>query len=61
MTGSPYSSIVQGDDYADSGATATQNGAELPVTVTGAVDANQAGIYTLTYTAVNPEGFPASV
>lgn len=61
MAGSPYSSIVQGDNYTDPGATATQNGTELPVTVTGAVDATKAGIYTITYSAVNTDGFPASV
>lgn len=61
MAGNAYESIVQGDTYTDPGATATQNGNSLPVTVSGSVDGSQVGIYTLTYTAINSDGFPASV
>lgn len=61
LAGDPYLSIVQGDSYVDSGATATQNGATLPVTVTGTVDPSTVGIYTLNYSATNSDGFPASV
>ncbi|HEY4155287.1 MAG TPA: DUF5011 domain-containing protein [Puia sp.] len=61
MAGDPYVSVVQGDTYTDAGATASQNGTDLPVTVTGEVDANTVGIYTLTYSATNSDGFPASV
>jgi hypothetical protein len=61
MAGNPYESIVLGDTYTDPGATAIQNGNSLPVTVTGSVNGNQVGLYTLTYTAVNSDGFPASV
>ncbi len=61
LAGNPIVSIVEGEAYVDSGATATQNGASLPVTVTGTVDANTVGIYTLNYSAVNSDGFPASV
>ncbi len=61
LAGDPYVSIVQGDTYVDSGATATQNGTDLTVATSGAVDASTVGIYTLTYSATNSDGFPASV
>ena len=61
LGGNPYVSIVQGDTYVDSGATATQNGTALTVAISGTVDASTVGIYTLTYSATNSDGFPASV
>jgi hypothetical protein len=47
--------------FADPGALASDDCAgSLPVTVTGAVDPTVPGIYTLTYTAVDPSGNSAS-
>ncbi|WP_157207471.1 immunoglobulin-like domain-containing protein [Mariniflexile maritimum] len=40
---------------------ATENGVELPVTKTGSVDINTVGVYTMTYTATNSDGFDGSV
>jgi hypothetical protein len=61
MNGDPYMSVALGDTYTDPGATATQSGTDLPVTVQGTVDVSKVGIYTLSYVAVNSDGFPASV
>ncbi len=60
MAGSPYMSVVQGGTFTDPGVTATQNGSPLQVTVSGSVDVSQVGIYTITYSAINSDGFPAS-
>ena len=62
LTGDRYMAIVNGSaPFTDPGATATEGETEIPVTVTGTVDANTPGVYTLTYTAVNKDGFSASV
>jgi len=52
--------ISQGSPFTDPGVDAILNGAPLQYTTSGSVDANTAGIYGLTYTASNPEGFSAS-
>ncbi|PWT78578.1 MAG: hypothetical protein C5B59_01470 [Bacteroidetes bacterium] len=50
----------QGDPYTDQGATATVNNAPINYTTDGTVDINTPGVYTLTYTATNAEGFSSS-
>jgi hypothetical protein len=60
MAGSPYMSIVKGQTFQDPGVTATQNGASLTVTVDGTVNNAQVGIYIITYSAVNSDGYAAS-
>jgi hypothetical protein len=61
LVGDRYMAIVNGaTPFTDPGATATEGETEIPVTVTGSVDANTPGVYTLTYTAVNKDGFSAS-
>ena len=52
--------ISQGSPFTDPGVDAILNGAPLQYTTSGSVDANTPGIYGLTYTASNPEGFSAS-
>ncbi|HUH33108.1 MAG TPA: DUF5011 domain-containing protein [Daejeonella sp.] len=61
LKGDRYVAIVNSSTpFADPGATAKEGDAEIPVTVNGSV-ATTPGVYTLTYTAVNKDGFSASV
>ena len=52
--------INQGSTFTDPGADAILNGQPVQYTTTGSVDANTPGIYDLTYSASNPEGFSAA-
>jgi hypothetical protein len=61
LNGNQYMSIVKGSTFTDPGATATAEGQTLTVTTSGTVDVNTPGIYNITYTAVNKDGFPASL
>jgi hypothetical protein len=61
LKGDRYVSIVKGSAFVDSGALADEKGTSLEVKTSGTVDVNTAGLYNLTYTAVNSDGFPASV
>ena len=60
LTGDPVISIVKGGTFTDPGVTATAGDKELPVTTTGSVDASTVGLYTLTYSATNADGFSSS-
>ncbi|MBO9200943.1 MULTISPECIES: DUF5011 domain-containing protein [Niastella] len=60
MKGDKYMSLVKGDTYTDPGATATEKGAPISVTTSGKVDTNVPGLYTVTYTAINKDGFAAT-
>jgi hypothetical protein len=60
MKGEEYMSLVQGDTYTDPGATATEKGAPISVTTSGKVNTSQPGLYTVTYTAINKDGFAAT-
>ena len=65
MQGDEFVQVPIGSVYNDAGCTATENGADVTssIVTTGldAVDVNKAGLYTVTYSAVNKDGFPASV
>ncbi|HPA36704.1 MAG TPA: DUF5011 domain-containing protein [Chitinophagales bacterium] len=52
--------ILAGDEYEEPGATATVNGTPIDYTIAGTVDASEPGLYILTYTATNSDGFSAS-
>src|SRR5947209_5162467 len=52
--------INQGSTFTDPGVNATINGQPTQYTTTGSVNTNNAGVYNLTYTAQNPEGYTAS-
>ncbi|RFM25986.1 DUF5011 domain-containing protein [Deminuibacter soli] len=60
LKGDPYMSIVKGGTFTDPGASAEAQGKDIPVTVSGSVDASTPGLYTLTYSAVNADGFAAT-
>ena len=55
--------VAKGSTYTDPGYTATEGTEDVTskVTVSGDVDANKMGIYNVTYSAVNKDGFSASV
>lgn len=61
MAGSPYVSIVKGDTYTEAGVTAKEGTSTINVTTTGSVNINQPGLYVITYSATNKDGFPATV
>ena len=65
MLGDAFVQVPIGTSYTDAGCTATMNGQDVTSRiVTSGIDAinvNQAGLYTVTYSAINDDGFPASV
>jgi hypothetical protein len=61
LQGSDYVAVEKGATFTDPGAKATAAGADVPVTTSGTVDKNTVGVYVLTYTAINKDGFPASI
>lgn len=62
LVGDRYMAIVNGTStFTDPGVTAKEGDTEIPVTTTGSVDDKKPGVYTLTYSAVNKDGFSASV
>lgn len=60
LTGNSIIAIPNGTAYTDAGVKAVAAGSDVPVTTTGTVDANTDGVYTLTYSAVNSDGYSAS-
>lgn len=60
LAGDKYVSIVQGDNFTDPGATAKEGSATLDVTTTGTINRNQPGLYIVTYSATNKDGFAAT-
>lgn len=61
LKGDRYVALVNGGTFADPGATAQEGTTDIPVTVTGQVDSATPGVYNLVYSAVNKDGFSASV
>ncbi len=61
MSGDVVETTIVGTPYTDPGAKAFENNQEIPVTITGSVDANTPGAYVLTYTAKNKDGYAASL
>jgi hypothetical protein len=60
VNGEELDIVTLGQPYTDPGATATENGQSVTVNTEGSVDVNTAGIYTLTYSATNSDGFSNS-
>lgn len=52
--------IPQGASYTDPGVTSILNGQAVTPTISGTVDPGTPGVYVITYTASNPQGFTAS-
>lgn len=57
LEGGSIISIVSGGSFTDPGVTATEDGKQLEVSVSGQVDTSTPGLYTLTYSATNSDGF----
>lgn len=53
--------LERGAAFTDPGITAQVGGVDVPYTTSGTVNVNATGVYALTYTAVNAEGFSSSV
>jgi hypothetical protein len=63
IKGDRFLTLTQGGSFTDPGASATLNGDTTSFTVSGSpgsVDPNTPGVYTLTYTAKNQQGFTAT-
>jgi hypothetical protein len=52
--------LKKGEAFTDPGVTATEGDKDLEVKTSGTVDTNVAGVYTLTYSAINSDGYPGS-
>lgn len=65
MQGDAFVQVPIGTSYKDAGCKATMNGQDATnrIVTTGVedVDVNTAGLYLVTYSAINDDGFPASV
>jgi len=61
VTGDTYMAVPLNGTYTEQGATATANGKTLKVTTTGTVNTSQVGVYLVNYSAINTDGFPATV
>jgi len=61
LNGDATMSVVKGTTFTDPGAQATANGQPVNYTTSGTVDASTSGIYTLTYSATNQDGYSSSV
>lgn len=60
VTGPAYATVAKGGTFTDPGATAVAGGKTVPVVTSGTVNTNAAGVYLVTYTATNTDGFSAS-
>ncbi len=60
VNGAEYLLVQSGVAFNDPGVVAKSGDSELPVSKTGTVDTNQPGVYKLSYSATNSDGFDAS-
>jgi hypothetical protein len=61
LNGQPTMSVVKGTSFTDPGVQATENGQPVNYTTTGSVDVSTSGLYVLTYSAVNQDGYASSI
>jgi len=61
LKGDEFVAIVKGQPFTDPGVTATEKGQPVDVKVSGSVNTAQMGIYPITYSAVNKDGFAKSI
>ncbi|MBF6596657.1 MAG: DUF5012 domain-containing protein [Fermentimonas sp.] len=63
LKGNPVEFTALGSSFEDPGWTAIQEGEDVSddVTVTGSVDTDQVGLYTISYSAANVDGFEKNV
>ena len=62
LEGDDYMIVAKGSAFTDPGFTATMNGQDVSkdVKVEGGVDTSVSGVYTIEYSIVNADGFPAT-
>jgi len=60
VSGPAYTVVPKGGTFTDPGVSAKAGTADVPVVTTGLPDVNTAGVYTVTYTATNADGFAAT-
>ncbi len=60
LTGSSVMSVIKGSTFTDPGVKAEAGGTDVPVTTTGAVNTDEVGLYTLSYSATNTDGYSSS-
>jgi len=61
LKGDRYANVVLGSAFTDPGITAKEGSTDIMYTTTGSVNTNVPGVYILTYSAINKDGFPASI
>jgi len=61
LKGEEWVPLLQGGSFTDPGVDATIGGEPVEVEVTGAPNTSVPGVYVITYTATNEDGFSASV
>ena len=61
LTGDQFMTIAAGGTYNEPGITVTIGGEEVEPEIEGSVDASTPGVYIITYSAANEDGFSASV
>jgi hypothetical protein len=57
VAGDGIMAVANGSAFTDPGATAKAGSADVPVTTSGTVNTAEDGVYTITYSAVNVDGF----
>ena len=61
MNGDAVVVLTQGQTYTEAGVDADADGKTLDVTIDGTVDTSKPSVYKIKYSAVNSDGFPASL
>lgn len=61
MKGDQYQSLVIGQKYVEQGVLAKEGDKTLEVISRGSVDVSKAGVYEITYSAINSDNFPGSI
>lgn len=61
MQGDAYIILEKGTPYVEPGVTATADGNDLPVITEGSVDSDVPAVYYISYSAVNADGYSATV
>lgn len=60
ITGQTNMAVPNGGTFTDPGVTAKVGSDDVPVTTSGTVNTSQDGVYTISYSAVNSDGFSAT-
>jgi hypothetical protein len=60
FSGAKYVAVVQGSAYTEPGVKASEGGKDIPVKTTGSVNTSVPGLYVLSYSATNKDGYEAN-